>query len=223
MPSNQLSHKPSHKPSHKRTLQLLAAFATLLLIALAVGCTGFFVNPTLTSIAVGPTATIQQNKTVHMTATGTYNDGTQKTLTSGVFWSITNGTVFATVDSKSGVVTGVSPGQATVSGSEGAVAPGTAIITVTLSGLTAIKITPVTMTIKSGSSQQYDAMGTAGGKQFDITDSVTWAVNAGSVAGVSIDPTGLLTTMSGNTGTVTVTATDPTTSIVSNTATLTIN
>ncbi len=71
----------------KCQLQLLAALATLFLLALAIGCTGFFVNPTLTGVTVGPTATIQQGKTVQMTATGTYNDGSTKTITSGVFWS----------------------------------------------------------------------------------------------------------------------------------------
>ncbi len=44
----------NQKPlTHK--LRLLAAFAALLTLALAAGCRGFFVNPTLTSLAVAPT------------------------------------------------------------------------------------------------------------------------------------------------------------------------
>jgi hypothetical protein len=218
MPSNQLSHKPSHKP----TLQVLAAFATLFLFALAVGCTGFFVNPTLTGVTVGPSATIQQSKTVQMTATGTYDSGPPKTITKGVFWSSDTPNV-ASVDSTTGVVTGVSPGgPVTITGAISTFTP-TATIRVTLTGLTSITISPATQSITSGSPQQYKAIGTANGKQVDITNVVTWAINAGIVIGVSIDSgTGLVTTTSGDTGTITVTATDPTTGIVSNTATLTI-
>ena len=42
-------------PSFERKLRLLATFAALFLLALAAGCRGFFVNPTLTSLAVSPT------------------------------------------------------------------------------------------------------------------------------------------------------------------------
>ncbi len=40
--------------SKKSKLRLLGAFAALATLALAVSCPGFFVNPTLTAIAVGP-------------------------------------------------------------------------------------------------------------------------------------------------------------------------
>ncbi len=207
---------------NKRKVQLLAAFTTLFLLAFAVGCKGFFVNPTLTGVQVGPTATIQQNKTVQESATGTYDDGTTKTLGTGLVWSIADasGTGVATI-TDGGLVMGTAPGTATVTGSEGPLS-GTATITVTLANLTSIQITPKTATINSGATQQYVAM--ANGGSTIITDSVTWAVNAGSVAGVSIDTGGgLVTTTSGDDGTVTVTATDPSTGIVSNTATLTIS
>jgi hypothetical protein len=44
--------------SSKKKLQRVTAFATLFPFALGVGCSGFFVDPVLTSIALGPTATI---------------------------------------------------------------------------------------------------------------------------------------------------------------------
>jgi len=50
--------------SSKKKVQIASAFVTLLLCALAVGCKGFFVNPTLTTVTVGPTATINQGGTV---------------------------------------------------------------------------------------------------------------------------------------------------------------
>jgi len=206
--------------SRKRKVQIGGALATLLLFATVVGCNGFFVNPTLTTITVGPQASIQQGKTVQESAVGTYNDGTTNTL-NNVFWS-SSSTNIATI-STSGLVTGVSPGQTTVTGASGTVT-GSTTVTVTLSGLTAITVTPKSTTIVDGDSQQYDAMGTANGQQVDITSEVTWAVSNSENNTVTIDSTGDLTTTSGGiTGTVTiqVTATDPTTGIVG-TATLTI-
>jgi hypothetical protein len=208
--------------SDTRKARIVAAFAALLIVALGAGCRGFFVNPTVTGIQVGPSASLQQNKTIQESATATYSDNsTPKNITSGVVWSIadTSGTNVATI-SASGLVTAINPGTATVTGSVGSVS-GTATITVTLANLTSIQITPQSTSITSGNSQQYVAM--ANGGSTVITDSVNWAVNAGSVTGVSINSSGLLTTSSGQTGTVTVTATDPSTGIVSNTATLTIN
>ena len=56
-------------------------------------------------------------------------------------------------------------------------------------------------------------MASANGQQIDITDSVTWSTNPGSIPNVSIAPsTGLLTTTSGPTTTdqFVVVALDPT-------------
>ena len=200
----------------------LGCVAALSILAFAGGCKGFFVNPTLSSLAVGPTATIQQSRTVQMSATGTYSDGSTKSPVSGVVWSSSDQTV-ATVSS-SGLATGVSPGSATITGAVGSVS-GQATLTVTIANLSSITIAPTTANITSGNTQQYSATGTTtSGKTVNITNSVTWAVQAGSVQGVSINSSGLLTTTSGDTGTVTVTATDPTTGIVSNpAATLTIH
>src|SRR5438067_1855893 len=75
------------RSSTKRKIQVLLAFAALAMLALSLGCRGFFVNPTLTGITVGPTATIQQGKTVQMSATGNFDDGTTKALGKGAFWS----------------------------------------------------------------------------------------------------------------------------------------
>jgi hypothetical protein len=199
-----------------RKLQIFAIATTLMLLAAGVGCTGFFVNPTLTGITVGPTATIQQSKTVQMTATGTYNDGSTKTLTSGIFWSSDTQSV-ATVNSSTGLVTGVSPGTSTITGASGT-QTGTATITVTIANLTAITVTPANQTIVSGNTEQFKATGTANGQPVVITDSVTWSFSPSSATGVSISSSGLLTTTSGNAvGTITVTATDPTTGVAGST------
>ncbi|HTT20047.1 MAG TPA: hypothetical protein VMG82_13945 [Candidatus Sulfotelmatobacter sp.] len=66
--------------------RLITSVLLLLAFALAAAsCNGFFVDPTLTSVSVGPqNLSIQINEQWKMGATGTYSDGSQKTLTSGV-------------------------------------------------------------------------------------------------------------------------------------------
>src|SRR5215831_1455427 len=63
------------------------ALLTLFIICIASGCDGFFVDPSLTGVAVGPAATIQTGTTIQMAAVGTYNDGSQKKLSSNVYWA----------------------------------------------------------------------------------------------------------------------------------------
>jgi trimeric autotransporter adhesin len=207
--------------SGNKKLRILAAFATLLLFAVGVGCHGFFVDPTLTSIAVGPQASIQQGKTVQMSAVGTYNDGSTNAV-SNVFWS-TSDAEFASI-STSGLVTGISPGQTTITGSSGTVS-GTNTVTVTLSGLTAITLAPTNASIVAGNGETYIATGTANGQQVVITDEVTWNVSNNLNNTVTIDSSGDVTTETTSVTTSTtiqVTATDPTTGIVGSTN-LTIN
>jgi len=190
----------------------LGLICALSMAAFAGGCKGFFVNPTLTTIAVGPTASIAQTRTVQMVATGTFSDGTTSTSVSGLFWSSSDQGV-ATVSSN-GLVTGVAPGTATITAAAGSVT-GSAMITVTLGNITMIQISDTqtnsitSATISSGGSVQFKAEGTtSGGQTADVTQTVNWAVT-NSVSGVSISPGGSLTTTSGNDGTVIVQATDP--------------
>ena len=189
--------------------------AALLMIVLGPGCEGFFVDPVLTGITVGPATTIQTGTTIQMAALGTYNDGSQKKLTSHVYWSSGTPTV-ATINT-SGVVTGVGPGQTIITAASETVT-GTATITVTLGGLTSIQVSTQdgATNIAYGTNEQFVAIGTANGEKINITDSVTWSTSPGSIPNVSISPTnGLLTTTSGPTITVQfeVFALDPTTGI----------
>jgi len=209
--------------SSNKKLQIGGAFAALLAFALGVGCHGFFVNPTLTGITVGPTTSISTSGTVQMSAVGTYSDGSTNTISSGVYWSSSD--PGAASVSSGGLVTGVSPGQTTITGASGTVS-GSATITVTLGGLTSIKVTSSDGTTSNtfGNSEQFVATGTASGKQYDITDSVTWTTNPASITDVSIDSTGLLSSSTGPTTSATfqVVATDPTTGI-QGTMTYTLN
>src|SRR4029077_10571515 len=105
-------------PCLKRNLRILATFAALSLLALAAGCRGFFVNPTLTSVTVAPTsASIIQGGTQQINATGNYNDGSTKDLTGSAMCTKPASAV-ATV-SKGVLVTAAStisnpPGTATI-------------------------------------------------------------------------------------------------------------
>ena len=167
--------------SRKKKLQIVGGIGTLLLFAVGIGCSGFFVDPVLTSVTVGPTATINQGGTVQESAVGSYNDGSTKTLTN-VQWSSDTESV-ATV-SAAGLVTGVSPGTATITGASGTVS-GTATITVALQNVTGITVSPTSASIKqNGGTQNLTAKATiAGGSPVDITATATWSasdVNSGN-------------------------------------------
>jgi len=95
----------------------LAAFTVALILAsMLVGCgggsssssggnNGGSNNPTLTSIAVSGPTSVVAGTTGQFTATGTYSDGTSRTLGSSVSWSSSAPTL-ATVDAM-GKVTAV--------------------------------------------------------------------------------------------------------------------
>src|SRR5579859_5382566 len=101
--------------SMKQTPRVVAAVAMLTILALAASCRGFFVKPTLSSIAVGPASpsiqTGSTNNTVQMFAVGTFNDGS--TGNPAVTWSISPSNTVATI-SPGGLVTSVATGTATV-------------------------------------------------------------------------------------------------------------
>ncbi len=198
-----------------REWRVAIASTILLIVGIAVGCEGFFVDPILTGVTVGPATTIQTGNTLQMTALGTYNDGSQKKMSKNLYWSSASPTV-ATVN-ETGLVTGVGPGQSVV-GCAAETVTGSATVTVIIGNLTSIKVTSQDgfTSITYGSSEQFVATGTANGQQIVITDSVNWSTNPAVIPNVSIDTkTGLLTTTSGLTNLVQfdVIATDPTTGI----------
>jgi trimeric autotransporter adhesin len=215
--------------SGKKKLQIVAAIASLLLFALGLGCNGFFVDPVLTSIAVGPTATINQGATVQESAIGTYNDGSTKTLGSGVQWSSSAATT-ANV-SNSGLVTGASPGTATITAAYQATS-GTSSITVNLGNVTAIKITPQSGTVTiNGTSLPFFAYATVAGDstQVDVSPTATWTtsdptnitITVPTTTGVGVTFTAGSATPAGEV--VTVTATYTSTTTLNATAKLTVS
>ncbi|MGO9648693.1 MAG: Ig-like domain-containing protein [Terriglobales bacterium] len=212
--------------SGKKKFRILTAFATLLLFAVGVACNGFFVDPVLTSVTVGPSATIDQAGTVQESAVGTYNDGSTNSLTK-VQWSSDTESV-ATI-STSGLVTGVSPGSATITGASGTVS-GTATITVNLTNVTALKISPSTANIAVNGTATLFAYATVTGESspVDVSPNATWTVSDSTNLTITV-PTdvgvGVLITAGANTPLgelVTVTATYASTNTLTATAKLTV-
>ena len=128
-----------------KTWRLISSVFLLLAFALAgASCDGFFVDPTLTSVSVGPqNLSIQINEQWKMSATGTYSDGSQKTLTSGVVW-FSGDSAVASVGESSGQVTGLTIGSATISASSGSCSActGSTTVTVVLQGVKSIVVSP---------------------------------------------------------------------------------
>jgi trimeric autotransporter adhesin len=161
----------------KQKSKVAETLVVALVCAIGPGCNGFFVDPTLTSITVGPSATINETGTVQMSAVGTYNDGSTKSI-SNVFWSSSDTTV-ASIDG-AGLVTGISPGSATITGASGTVS-GTATVTVSISNVTGITISPTTANANINQSQSFTASAkVSGGSPVDITSTATWTITATS-------------------------------------------
>ena len=160
----------------KSKLRLIGACVALAALTMtAVSCTGFFVNPTLTGVSVGPQSlSLTVSQTWQMSATGTYSDGSQKALSSGVTWSSSDSTTVS-VGQTSGIVTGVQIGQATISAAAGSCSActGSTTVTVVLTGVTSIVVTPSSNTVQVGSTAYFSAK--ANGTT-DVTDTATWTV-----------------------------------------------
>jgi hypothetical protein len=170
--------------SMKHKLRLACALGVLAILALAVSCRGFFQNPTLTSIAIAPTAPqVQLGTSTSLQVFGTFNDGSRNQVRSGIAWSSSAPTV-ASIGQTSGVLTGVQTGTATITADAQGLSS-TATATVFLSGITQIVVTPSTwnFTVGAGSSgQPFTAKATANGTTVDITTTgAVWTVSTSSI------------------------------------------
>jgi len=159
-----------------RKLPLTLAFAVLIGLAFGVSCNGFFVDPVLTTIAVGPSdQNVEVNDTLQMSARGTYDDGSTKNITGSVLWSSSDLGVASI--SKGGLVTGVSaPGSSTITASLDTIS-GTATVNVVLTGVTAITISPKTAVANPGNTVDFTATASIPGQTIDITSVATWTTS----------------------------------------------
>ena len=201
-----------------------SSLAILLVLALAAGCRGFFVNPKLTSITVTPsTVTISKGQTNQMTATGNYDDGSTKNLTGGATWTSSN-SACATVNS-SGLVTAANVSStctATITATSGTFTS-TATVTVTPGTLVSITLSATPTTVPAGQTLKFTALGTYSGssQQQDITTQVTWTVSNTSVLSLN-QGSGSGTISTGATSGTTVNVTASLNGITSNQVTITV-
>ena len=182
--------------STKQKLRLAGALVVLGALAFAISCRGFFVNPVLTSITVGPSGqTIQPGTTLQMIATGTFDDGSTANVTGKSLWTSSDNTV-ATVDLNNGKVLAAAaianpPGLATITATDGT-ASSTATVTV-CPNVTAMTLSPLTVSPQVNDTVTFTAMATFGtGTLTDVTDQVTWNISNTAVFSSILDGVGIV-------------------------------
>jgi hypothetical protein len=162
-------------------------------------------TPTLQSITVTPAAvTIGVGATQQYTATGTYSDGSMKTLTTETWDS--SETSIATI-SATGLATTVAAGSTTITASCNEIS-GTTPLTVSAATLLSIAVTPAGATIPAGGTEQYTATGTYSDGTMGTLPTEIWSSSNTSIAAIS--STGLATAVAVGTTTITATCGDVT-------------
>lgn len=175
-----------------RKLALTLAFTLLLVAAFGVSCKGFFVNPTVTAITIGPTGeTVGPAGTLQFVASGTMSDGSpNQIVTDQCYWSSTNSAA-GSIGTNNGLFTAVSvseltnpPQQSTITAAYQALTPATATVSVcpAVTSLTIIG-SPTTFTHATTPIITFTAtavFATGGGNQ-TVTDEVTWNITNTSV------------------------------------------
>jgi len=212
-------------------LKLLSvgAFAGLLIIAFGAGCNGFFVNPTLCTLAIQPpTPSVEVGSNLALQAWGNYSDGSRSQLTSGVAWTSSEPSVIA-VGSNSGNMSAPANstgGTATITAAAQGISA-TADATSYLGNITNFQVCegtfntgtcPVTnwdMSAAAGGTQDFYVVGTANNTVYDLTTATTWTLS-------SNDSGAITCTNSSSPGSCAVTASTTTTPTGQGTFTVTI-
>ncbi|MDD3764850.1 MAG: Ig-like domain-containing protein [Nevskiales bacterium] len=142
----------------------------------------------LVSIAVNPpTQTGPKGVPQTFTAVGTYTDSSTAGITDSVTWSSSDPSV-ATISNAAGSegkASTVGVGQTTIEATSGSVS-GSATLTVTDEILVSLAVTPVSVTLAKGRTQQFMATGTySDNSTRDLTGQVQWTSDMAAVATVS--------------------------------------
>jgi hypothetical protein len=137
---------------------------------------------TVTSLTIGPAATITKGSTKQYTVTATYSNGVTMDVTNQVTsWSSTD-TSIATIYSN-GLSLGANAGTTTITASFGGVTA-TANLTVSPATLVSISIGP-NVSVAKGTTKQFTAIGTySDGTTQDITYNASWATSDANAATV---------------------------------------
>ena len=212
-----LNRRPQGVPENMsaKRLKLIGSFAVLLSLALAASCRGFFVNPTVTSLAIGPAnLSLAPATSFHMVATATYSDGSTGDVTGKSVWtsSSTNVANF----SSPGVLQAAAlsdlptiPATTSVSASDGTVSSSSQTVTVcpVVQTLTVTVNGGASATVAGGTQLNFDAEATFNGVTGNqaVNAYVTWNISNTSELN-SIDTSGHGTPIQGSPTTFTVSA-----------------
>jgi uncharacterized protein YjdB len=164
-------------------------------------------NATPTSIAISPTSkTIGWGNQLQFASIGTFSDGTTQDITDVCSWVSSNPSlVFIT--SSSGLAIGKSVGgPALIKATFRTIISNQASVSVDLSNLVSIAVTPGSVVIANGTQLGFSAIGTfvdGSTRNLASTNAVSW--NSSSTAVATISSNGLA--VSAGTGTTTITAT----------------
>lgn len=199
-----------------KKLKLIGAFAALLSLGLAVSCKGFFVNPTVTSLAIGPAnLALAPDTSFHMVATATYSDGTTGDVTGKSIWTSasTNVAIFTspgTIQATALTNLPTLPATTSVSASLGTVSSSSQTVTVcpVVQTMTLTVNGGASVSVAGGTALTFDAEATFNGVtgNNNVDAFVTWNISNTSAL-ASIDSAGNGTTIANNASTFTVSAT----------------
>jgi Bacterial Ig-like domain (group 2) len=201
--------------STKHKLRLACTFALLAALALTISCTGFFQNPTVSTITIDPpNPSVSESASLQLTAAGTDSNGNPITLSGGtsctgttVCWSSSTPSI-ATI-STGGLLTGVAAGTTTITAASGT-ASATTTATVTLGNVTKLTIDPgsVTLPVSSTATQGLTATATlSDGTTTDVSATVTWVSNNTAIVTVQNGQDPMFVVSSTTAGSTTVFAT----------------
>ena len=163
--------------------------------------------------------------TVQYMVTGIYTDGTELDLTNDAIWSSSDPTVasISNADGSKGQASAVSMGETQITANVGDKSA-SADLAVTNATLTSLAVSPASLDLPRGVSQQYEATATfSDGSVQIVTQAVVWATSEESVASISnaVGSHGLAQTHT--VGAVTISATLEAFSPTPATAALTVN
>jgi Bacterial Ig-like domain (group 2) len=170
----------------------------------------------VTSVVVTPTtASLAVNGKQQLQANANLSDRTAKDVTSVASWNSSDSNIASV--SKSGMVTAVAPGKATVTASdEGQSASVTVTVAAQQKTVASIALSPQSATMVAGNTRQIHATVTySDNSTSDVTSSASWTSSPAAVLTVSH---GLVNAVAQGTGTVTASV-----GSVSATASITIN
>ncbi len=157
-------------------------------IAFLSACGGGGLKPpapkTLSHILVTPgSPAIGKSKTLQLSATGSYSDGSEQDLTKLASWATSQ--VSIAMVNASGAVTGMTAGTAQISASYQGIS-GSDVVNIQAATLVSIAIIPGNAAIGKSKTLQLIATGTySDGTQQDVTATATWTTSQPTIASVN--------------------------------------